>query len=244
MVRGWVLLLAALLVGGGIAAGGWLGGREVAQARFGDRFVTVKGLSEMPVRADLALWPVRFVNTGNELAAVQAKAARDQDAVLAFLRDQGLPPEAVVSRGLELVDLDAQPWSQRPPGGDRYILKSELMVRSADVDLVDRASQATAVLLNQGVALGGEPGMSTGPSFLFTRLNDVKAEMIAAATANAKEAAAQFAADSGARLGGIRRASQGVFQILPRDDVPGIMESRQIDKTLRVVATLDWMLAD
>jgi hypothetical protein len=67
-------------------------------------------------------------------------------------------------------------------------------------------------------------------------------EIIAAA--NARQAAGQFAKDSGSRLGGIRQANQGTFVILPRDQAPGIMEESQRQKTVRVVATVEYFLED
>ena len=70
---------------------------------------------------------------------------------------------------------------------------------------------------------GGEYG-SGGPTFLFTGLNELKPAMIAEATARAREGAEQFAKDSGSALGGIRRANQGLFEILPRDRAQGISE--------------------
>jgi hypothetical protein len=73
-------------------------------------------------------------------------------------------------------------------------------------------------------------------------LSDLKPEMIAEATAKARNAAEQFAKDSGSQTGRIRRANQGVFQILPRDRAPGISEGSQINKTLRVVSTIEYYL--
>jgi hypothetical protein len=91
------------------------------------------------------------------------------------------------------------------------------------------------------VVLSSE-GQPAGPAFVFTGLNAIKPEMIAQATRDARGAGEQFAADSGSRLGGIRSASQGLFQILPRDAAPGEMESRQINKTVRVVTTVEYAL--
>src|SRR3546814_12373273 len=68
--------------------------------------------------------------------------------------------------------------------------------------------------------------------------------MIAEATANARAGAEQFAADSGSRVGAIRRANQGVFQILARDDIPGVQEGKEINKTLRVVSTLEYLMEE
>ena len=68
--------------------------------------------------------------------------------------------------------------------------------------------------------------------------------MIAEATARAREAADQFATDSKSHLGGIRRANQGVFEILARDQAPGIQEQGQISKKVRVVATVEYFLKE
>lgn len=66
--------------------------------------------------------------------------------------------------------------------------------------------------------------------------------MIAEATAAAREAAQQFARDAETDLGGLRRANQGVFQILPRDQAPGITEEQQPVKTVRVVSTVEYYI--
>ena len=79
---------------------------------------------------------------------------------------------------------------------------------------------------------------------MFTKLNDLKPPMIAEATARAREAAEQFARDARSELGGIRRANQGIFEILPRDQAPGIFEGNQILKTVRVVSTIEYLLED
>jgi hypothetical protein len=94
------------------------------------------------------------------------------------------------------------------------------------------------VVLSAGEYGGG------GPTYLFTKLNDLKPEMLAESTANARKAAQQFAIESGRKVGAIRRAYQGVFEILPRDQVPGVDQAGQIVKTVRVVSTVEFFLRD
>ncbi|GAG28678.1 unnamed protein product, partial [marine sediment metagenome] len=53
-----------------------------------------------------------------------------------------------------------------------------------------------------------------------------------------------FAKDSGSVIGKIRKANQGVFVILARDRAPGIQEAGQLNKTVRVVSTLEYYLKD
>ena len=92
------------------------------------------------------------------------------------------------------------------------------------------------------MALSSGGGWGTGPTYLFTRLNDLKPDMLAEATANARDAAAEFAKRSGSDVGKIRRATQGLFEILPRDQAPGIPEGSQLEKVLRVVTTVEYEL--
>lgn len=103
------------------------------------------------------------------------------------------------------------------------------------------ASQRDGDLVANGVVLSAE-GQAAGPVYVFTGLNAIKPDMIARATRDARAAGEQFAADSGRRLGQIRSASEGLFQILPRDAAPGETESRQINKTVRVVSTIEYAL--
>jgi uncharacterized protein len=108
---------------------------------------------------------------------------------------------------------------------------------------VHAASQRVGELVNAGVVLssGTEYG-GGGPTFIFRGLNDLKPAMIAEATARAREGAEKFASDSRSRLAGIRRANQGVFEILPRDQAQGITEGSQVAKIVRVVSTVDYIL--
>jgi len=134
--------------------------------------------------------------------------------------------------------------SDRRPA-NRYVVHQTVLVRSSRPDQVLAASQQIGELAAIGVAIssGGEFGANSGgPTFVFSGLNKLKPEMIADATARAREAASQFARDSRSQLGGIRQANQGVFEILPRDQAPGINESSQIAKVVRVVSTIDYYL--
>jgi hypothetical protein len=119
------------------------------------------------------------------------------------------------------------------------------MVRSSDPGRVLAASQKVGELVQAGVVFssGAEYG-GGGPTFVFSGLSDLKPEMIAEATSRAREAADQFATDSKSHLGGIRRANQGVFEILARDQAPGISEGGQVAKRVRIVSTVEYFLKD
>ena len=232
-----------LVVAVGIAVAGWFVGAGFLQSRQGVRSVTVKGLAEREVRADLAIWPLRFVATGNDLGEVRAKIVADEAVVRKFVADAGLKATSIDVTGFEVTDALAQVYRSGPVES-RFVVAETLILRSTDIDGVAALAQRVGELVSAGVVLSSDGGAASGPVYLFTGLNEAKPEMVAEATRNARQSAEQFAADSGSRLGGIRSASQGVFQILARDEAPGLLEPSQINKRLRVVSTVEYFLAD
>jgi hypothetical protein len=236
----WALLAGALILGLGLAGAGFLVGRGFERARAADRYVTVKGLAESFVSADLAVWPLRITATGDDLGRAQDQVDAGLATVTAFLTEQGIEPAAIQPQRVEVTDLLAQPYRPEGAADNRFILAQTVIVRTAQVELVARLNQQTGELVKRGVVLAD----TGGPTYLFTRLNEIKPAMLAEATRNARISAEQFAADSGSTLAEIRRASQGLFEILARDPAPGLPEPNQLDKKVRVVSTVEYRLAD
>jgi hypothetical protein len=226
----------------GLALGGWFIGHGFATGRASDRYVEVKGLAEREVTADLALWPLRYVSTGDDLGAAQTQITRTTHQVFAFLARHNIDTALVQLQALEVSDAFANRFAGER-GGPRYVIQQTVMVRSKSPAVVLAASQRVSELVGEGVVLSssGEYGMG-GPTFIFTRLNELKPSMVKEATGNARAAAQQFAADSRSELGSIRQANQGVFVILPRDQAPGVNEGAQLEKVVRVVSTVQYFL--
>ena len=234
-------ILAALLVAIGLTASGWFVGNGFMRGRAADRFVTVKGVSERDVKADIALWPLRFVATDDDLGQAQKKIESSNKVIVQFLEKCGIEASRAELQALEVTDILANPYRSGPTTS-RFIISQTLMVRSEDPELIRAASQKVGELVDAGVVLSSSHGPSSGPTYLYTRLSDIKPDMIAEATANARKAADQFALDSGSKISGIRRAHQGLFVIKPRDQAPGIMETSQVNKTVRVVSTIEYYI--
>ena len=244
MGLGFILLAVSLVLAG------WLVGSGIRDVRTADRFVTVKGVSEREARADLALWPIQLSAPDAELGAAQGRVNANIAKVMAFLLANGIDSSEVELQGLKVTDTYANPYNPAGRAGPRFIVQQTVMVRSEKPNVVQAASQKVGDLVNAGVALTSGPEWGPGgPSYIFRRLNDLKPSMIAEATAEARKAAEQFAKDSKSRLGGIHRANQGVFLILPRDagaadGGAAVNEQTQITKTIRVVTTVEYLLRD
>jgi hypothetical protein len=235
---------AALLVAVGLAVGGWFIGHGFVEARSADRFVTVKGVAEREVKADLALWPLRLNVGANDLSQAQATVARNTAQILVFLARHGIDTSQAEIQGVRVTDMYARQYGG-DVGPNRFIITQTVMVRSDDPDRVFAASQSVGDLVDAGVVLSsGEEWGPGGPTFLFTGLNALKPAMIGEATASARAAAQKFAEDANSDIRGIRRANQGVFVILPRDQAPGVQEQNQLFKTVRVVGTIEYLLDD
>jgi hypothetical protein len=238
------LVTGAVILAVGLAAAGWLAGAGLAASRTADRYVTVKGVSERDAQADLALWPLRLVVSDNDLGRAYARLSTQLAQVRAFLARQGIDTTKTELQAFSVTDAYANQF-RNSEVVTRYVINQTLMVRSDDPARVLAASQKVGELVGAGVVFSsGQEYRGGGPTFIFSGLNDLKPQMIAEATARAREAADQFATDSKSHLGGIRRANQGVFEILPRDQAPGISEEGQIAKRVRVVSTVEYFLRD
>lgn len=230
-------LFAALLLATGIAVAGWLVGQGIARARGVEHFVTVKGTSERDVSADVAIWPMRLTASSNDLSAAHAKLEQSLAKVRDFLTREGVDLSDSQVQSFSVSDANAREYGSANTKADRFVIQETLIVRSREPEKVNAVSAKIGELVAAGVVFSGG-----GPIFVFTGLSDLKPAMIAEATGRAREAAAQFAKDSHSALGPIRRANQGLFEILARDATPVTQESTQVRKTVRVVATVEYVL--
>jgi hypothetical protein len=221
----------------GLALAGFAIGRAIYSARSADRYVTVKGLSEKEVAADLVVWPIAFNTTGSDLALLQSSLETAAKKVGEFLKARGFSPEEFSLSSPRVTDFEAQGFRgtvERP--AHRYMAEAAITLRSGKVKEVKEAMQSSGELIKQGVALVRSYEQNT--TYLYTALEKIKPEMIAEATRDARRAAEKFAVDSGSRVGAIRNAQQGYFNIEDRD--PFSPEFKKI----RVVTTVQYFLKD
>ena len=99
---------AALLLAIGLGLGGWFIGHGFVEARSADRFVTVKGVAEREVKADLALWPLRLNVGANDLSQAQASVARNTAHVMAFLARHGIDTSQAEIQGVRVTETAAE----------------------------------------------------------------------------------------------------------------------------------------
>lgn len=200
-----------------------------------DRAVTVRGLCEKEVMANKVTWPIVTKEMGNELPAIYDKIQRNNDAILAFLKDNGIEDSEISVNPPAVNDRMANSYSNENVRY-RYNVTNVIVVTSSKVDKIRKLIEAQTQLLKQGIAVAEDYEYQT--TYEYTDLNSIKPEMIAEATRNAREAANKFAADSDSRLGKIKTATQGQFSITDRDQYTPYI------KNIRIVTYIDYYLED
>lgn len=224
-----LIALGLLAIGLGIRSGF----RSISSAQ---RTVSVRGLSEREVKADKVTWPIAYQIQGNDLPALYDQTNATNAKILDFLHKSGITDAEISINAPEAYDREANNY-----GSDRYTYRYNIteviVITSSQVDKVDELIRRQGELLKEGIALSSND-YSNQVEYEFTGLNDIKPQMIAEATKNAREAAQKFADDSESKLGKIQTAYQGQFSINNRDQyTPSI-------KSVRVVTTLTYFLED
>ena len=205
-----VWLASAGLLTIGLIVGGYLLGDGLLRAKMADRSVTVRGLAEREVTADLATWTIAYSAQSTDLQSAQIDIDQDTDAITAFFKELGFQADALKPTGANV-----NQYSNN--GIPQYTIRQRLSLRTNDIDKAQAAVARQFDLVRRGVVLEDGSGMS----YTFTKLDEIKPEMVAEATKDARKSAEQFAEDSGTDVGGIKSATQGYFSIDSRDGDAG-----------------------
>ena len=221
----------------GLSSLGYLLANAAIEYKQYERSVTVKGLSEGEYQADVVIWPIQFSAADNDLKSLYGTIENNIDRVREFLERSGIAAEDISLMPPDITDKSANQYGSTSRPEFRYTALQTITVYSSQIEVVRSVMGMLSDLGREGIVFtGGNYGSQ--PEYLFTRLNDVKPEMIEEATRKAREVAEKFASDSQSELGKIKRASQGQFSISDRDrNNPHI-------KRVRVVATIEYYLSD
>lgn len=239
-------IISAFVLALGIAAMGYFVSQTIVNGRTAVNTATVKGLAERVVDADTANWTITYFagrtvphSSANTVPqpinqkALYDRADYKRDAILDVLREAGFTSDEI-QRSPAVLNI----IPRRDDGGrlieTRYEVIGHVKLTSQNLDLVRETQFVMADLPRNGVIINIET-----PKFTFTRLNDIKPDMLREATQNARLAADEFAKDANVEVGGIQNAVQGGFMVR---DVGGYDETQALQKDVRVVTTITFYL--
>jgi len=232
--------LSALILGIfiflGLAAVGYQLSSAAIQVKEYERTVTAKGLSEHEYAADKVIWPIQFTVTSNELTQLYQSIETHGLKIKGFLEKQGISASEISLAAPVITDKSAQQYGNAK-AEFRYTALQTVTVYSKNINNVRAVMKLLPELGKSGIAFTGS-NYQAQTEYIFTRLNEVKPEMIEEATRNARAVAEKFAADSASKLGKIRQARQGQFSISARD------KNSPYIKKVRVVSTVEYYLSD
>lgn len=231
--------LPAFFLAIGIAAAGYFISHTHYNAKIALNTAQAKGLAERRVPADRANWTLSHTVTGksrDEISALYAQAEKDRDQIIAVLKEGGLE-DAEITVGV--IDYSMREYRDENQNlvDEKHTLFGSISVETKKVGAIQQLRSDVNQLLAKGINLS-----NPSPRYYFTKMNEIKPAMLKEATQNAKIAASEFAENAGVKVGRLRSARQGAFEV--RDVGSSSGDTRKIEKEVRVVITVDFYLAD
>ena len=199
-----------------------------------ERSVSVRGLAEREVDADLAVWNMSFSMGENSLESMQKSILEKTEVIKKYLIKHGLDESDFTVKPAAITDNSLNSYMDQTKITYKFVAQQTILVRSGKIEAVKSAYADSLELVSAGIAVSQD--YDSKVSYEFTKLNDIKPEMIAEATKNARTAAEQFAHDSNSKVGKIKKATQGLFTI--EDAAVGLEDK----KSVRVVNTVEYLL--
>lgn len=235
----------AIIFGLAIIGAAWLLGDAYLDRAKPTRTVSVTGLGSKDFTSDLIVWEGQFNRFSPDLETAYEQLNRDKQLVLAYLTSKGIPESSIVVNSVQTSERSDNKYENGNFVGSifrGYNLSQMVRIESKEVATVENVSREVTELLNQGVAF-----QSFAPRYYYTGLADLKVEMIAKATEDARLRAEKIAEGGGSRLGDLISARMGVFQITGQNSGEdyswgGSYNTVDKNKTASITMKLDYEL--
>lgn len=246
MEQGKSRLLATVVLGMALVVAAWVGANALLHRNDRPKIVTVKGGAERDFVSDLVVWKVMIVSHSATPLEGLHDVERQQGVLRSFLEEKGVKAEELAFGPISYAEDVTGYFDSKQ---DRYVelkngynVSQIVTVTSNRVDDVDRVARSVGELIAQDVTV-----KSDDPQYYYTKLADLKLEMVAAAAEDAMSRATQIAEVSGAKLGALRRSNLGVFQIVGRhtqEDYSwgGNFNTSSKEKTVTITVTSEFLL--
>ena len=229
---GGVALAVGLVIASAI--GGW----AFVKGKRGDQTITVTGSARKRIKSDLVIWRAGVSYQAPVLTDAYRSLSESVPRVKSYLLGKGIPENQITISSISSQTLHSKTADgEESPGISGYSLRQELEVRSNDVDKIAQIARQATELINQGILIE-----SQAPEYHYTKLGDLKIEMLAEAAKDAKTRAEQIAKSTGSSIGSVRSARMGVLQITPADSSEvsdsGMNDTSSLDKDITAVVNI------
>ena len=242
MKKGLVAVAVAVILGASFVLVAMIGSDTAVNIK-NKGYVTVKGFAKAGITSDLGIFEVTVVAEDPDLKSCYVKLAEDLNKVKIYLgKDFN-----VTSKELEIKPATIRKvYKINERGYDtdefvKYVLIQDVRVESSDVNKIAKVAADIVSILDQGVKLRIQD-----PKYVYTKLEDLKIEMIGKATENARQRAMTIAKEGKFRLGTIADVRVGIFQITPKNSTAvsnyGINDTDSIEKEIKSVVEIKYFV--
>ena len=234
-----ITFLSSLILAIGLASSGFFISETLYKSKVALNTAQVKGLAEKRVEADIAYWLIEYTVTGenkSDIPNLYKQSEVDLEKIVALLKSNGFSDKEIIHGVINYQKNEFRDEGQNLVD-EKHLLTGAIEIQTLQVQLVSKVRSKLNALIAQGLDINNNE-----PKYLFTKLNDIKPEMLKEATKNARLAAKEFAENAGVKVGGIRSANQGGFSI--RDVGKDYGDTRKIEKDVRVVTNITFFLTD
>ena len=178
--------------------------------------IFVTGLGSTDFKSDLIVWTGSFSKSSKGMDTAYDLLKKDQDIIKNYLSGKGVNEDELafssvnINKEYQSIYNDEGKYIRQDFIG--YRLTQRITIESKQVDHVERISRDITEIINQGVEFYSNP-----PNYYYTKLAELKIELVAAATEDARTRAEQIAQKSKAELGDLKNAQMGIFQIIAQN---------------------------
>ena len=214
----------------------------IKTVKLANQTITVKGYAEKRIRSDFIVWKGSFTTRATQITEAYKTLERDLAMVEEYLVSQGIPKDQIIVSSINTRSI--QKLNERGIPTDEvasYELFQQIEVQSNEVDKVASIARQSTELINKGIVFNSNP-----PQYFYTKLGDLKIDMVASATKDARQRAEQLAINSGCNVGSLRSASMGVFQITRANSTEmsdyGMYDTSSLEKDIKAVVTVSFSI--
>ncbi|MGB9867405.1 MAG: SIMPL domain-containing protein [Bacillota bacterium] len=236
-------VVSALIIGVSLVLCSWIVSRPAVEFVTSKKSITVTGSAKKEIRSDLIVWRASFSRRAQDLTKAYSLLKQDMAVVKEYLIQKGINEKEIVYWPVTTETI----FASDPKTGmitrdiSGYVLRQSIEIRSNDVDKVTTISRESTELIEKGIEFESYP-----PQYYYTKLNELKIDMLAEAAKDAMNRAEKIAASTGARIGNLRSAKMGVFQITPKNSTEvsdyGINDTSSLEKEITAVVNAEFAL--
>ncbi|MFH0791238.1 MAG: SIMPL domain-containing protein [Candidatus Omnitrophota bacterium] len=232
-----VCIAAATIVSSVILSQGFL-----KIMRFTRELISVTGSAQKDIKSDYAVWKGEFSRRENDLANAYKNLKADLEKVKSYLMLKGVNEREIIISQVSTATI----YRKNNTGNDTndiqgYCLSQGVEIRSSDVDKITQVSREATELIDRNIQFE-----SQSPEYFYTKLDELKIEMLAKATENAKQRAENMTKATGNKIGFMRSARMGVFQITPLNSTEvsdwGVNDTTSLEKKVTAVVTVSFAI--